>query len=117
MNSGLYAFAGASATATAAACANRLLDPMTNVSKVYFGLSLVRPGRGWPAGPAGGAGRAGWRTGVIPLRADGTAPLPWRACADPFAGSDPGPRVPGRAPGKPPADGDVPAGNGLGSGR
>ena len=26
--------------------ANRLLDPMTNVSKVYFGLSLVWPGRG-----------------------------------------------------------------------
>ena len=39
MNSGLYALAGASATATAAACANRLDDPMTNVSKVYFGFS------------------------------------------------------------------------------
>ena len=39
MNSGLYALAGASATATAAACANRLLEPMTNVSKVYLGLS------------------------------------------------------------------------------
>ena len=31
--------AGASATATAAACAKRLPAPMTNVSKVYFGLS------------------------------------------------------------------------------
>ena len=39
MNSGLYALAGASATATAAACANRLPEPMTNVSKVYFGFS------------------------------------------------------------------------------
>ena len=41
MNSGLYALAGASATATAAAWANRLLAPMTKVSKVYFGLSRV----------------------------------------------------------------------------
>ena len=40
-NSGLYARAGASATATAAACANRFDAPMTNVSKVYFSLSLV----------------------------------------------------------------------------
>src|SRR3954453_16229989 len=39
MNSGLYALAGASATATAAACANRLPEPITKVSKVYFGLS------------------------------------------------------------------------------
>src|SRR5829696_791132 len=48
MNSGLYAFAGASATATAAACANRLLEPMTKVSKVYFGFS--RAGSTRPAG-------------------------------------------------------------------
>jgi hypothetical protein len=41
MNSGLYAFAGASATATAAAWAKRLLEPMTKVSNVYFGLSLA----------------------------------------------------------------------------
>ena len=34
MNSGLYARAGASAIATAAAWANRLDAPMTNVSKV-----------------------------------------------------------------------------------
>src|ERR1700761_4159923 len=40
MNSGLYALAGASATATAAACANRLLEPMTKVSKRYLGFSL-----------------------------------------------------------------------------
>src|SRR3954468_3326315 len=48
MNSGLYAFAGDSATATDAAWANRLDEPMTNVSNVYFGLSrlpAVSPGR------------------------------------------------------------------------
>ena len=33
MNSGLYALAGASATALAAACANRFEEPITNVSK------------------------------------------------------------------------------------
>ncbi len=43
MNSGLYAFAGDSATATAAACANRLDEPMTNVSNVYFGFSRLPP--------------------------------------------------------------------------
>ena len=32
-NNGLYAVAGASATASAAACANLLLSPTTNVSK------------------------------------------------------------------------------------
>src|SRR5580704_15466034 len=48
MNRGLYALAGASATATAAACANRLLDPMTNVSNVYLGLSRAWVGRGVP---------------------------------------------------------------------
>ena len=43
MKSGLYAWAGASATASAAACANRLDDPITNRSNVYFGF---RPGLG-----------------------------------------------------------------------
>src|SRR2546421_7713678 len=41
MNSGLYALAGDSATATLAACANRLDEPMTKVSNVYFGLSRL----------------------------------------------------------------------------
>src|SRR4029450_13546928 len=49
MNSGLYAFAGDSATATAAACANRFDEPMTNVSNMYLGLrrfpSLAGRGR------------------------------------------------------------------------
>src|SRR5919198_1061896 len=39
MKSGLYACAGASATASAAACANRFEEPITNESKVYFALS------------------------------------------------------------------------------
>src|SRR4029453_1963518 len=43
MNSGLYAFAGDSATATEAACANRFDEPMTNVSNVYLGLSRLPP--------------------------------------------------------------------------
>src|SRR5262245_20613678 len=39
MNSGLYAWAGASATASAAAWAKRFDEPMTKRSNVYFGLS------------------------------------------------------------------------------
>src|SRR5215210_66776 len=39
MKRGLYAWAGASATASAAACAKRLDEPMTNESNVYFGFS------------------------------------------------------------------------------
>ena len=39
MKSGLYAWAGASATASAAACAKRFDEPMMNVSNVYFWLS------------------------------------------------------------------------------
>src|SRR3954449_2858311 len=38
MKSGLYAWAGASATASAAACAKRFDEPITNRSKVYFGF-------------------------------------------------------------------------------
>src|SRR5579862_7983131 len=38
MKSGLYACAGASATASAAACAKRFDDPITNESNVYFRL-------------------------------------------------------------------------------
>src|SRR5690606_11863072 len=65
MNNGLYAFAGASATATAAAWANRLLAPMTKVSKVYFALSragslddrLGRLSHRWCAGSGLGSGR------------------------------------------------------------
>src|SRR6476659_853379 len=45
MKSGLYAWAGASATASAAACAKRFEEPITNESNVYFGFMF------WP--PAG----------------------------------------------------------------
>src|SRR6266540_6032812 len=38
MKSGLYACAGASATASAAACAKRFDEPITNRSKVYLGF-------------------------------------------------------------------------------
>ena len=57
MNSGLYAFAGDSATATDAAWANRLDEPMTKVSNVYFGLSRLPPVR--PRASARCAGRRG----------------------------------------------------------
>ena len=47
MNNGLYERAGPSATASAAAWANRLLEPATKVSKVYFGLRrLLSASRG-----------------------------------------------------------------------
>ena len=45
MNSGLYACAGASATASAAACAKRLDEPMTKESNVYFALKPPLSGR------------------------------------------------------------------------
>ena len=48
MKSGLYACAGASATASAAACAKRLDEPMTKESKVYFVLKPPLSGLlGW----------------------------------------------------------------------
>src|SRR5215211_9055599 len=52
MNSVLYDLAGASATATAAAWANRFDEPMTNRSKVYLGVSRGRSatGRGTTGG-------------------------------------------------------------------
>src|SRR6266508_1106372 len=43
MKSGLYACAGASATARAAACANRFDEPITNRSNVYFGFMPESP--------------------------------------------------------------------------
>src|SRR3954453_16525984 len=66
MNSGLYARAGASATATAAAWANRLLLPMTKLSKTYleFRPGWAGPprageeGRGAAAAPPAGGGGA-----------------------------------------------------------
>ena len=79
MNSGLYAFAGDSATATAAAWANRLDEPMTNVSNVYFGLSRLPPSRRSPAEPAVGAGRCLAGPRVPTARGCGAAPRSHRA--------------------------------------
>ena len=81
MNSGLYALAGASATATAAAWANRLLEPMTKVSNRYCGLSRVgslsrgRRARGrCPGRPAAaGAARARRRRPATASRSSGAA--------------------------------------------
>src|SRR5215472_12147016 len=64
MKSGLYACAGASATASAAACAKRFDEPITNESKVYFGFiapvgelsSLARRGGGATVGRVSGRG-------------------------------------------------------------
>src|SRR6266571_4533807 len=59
MKSGLYACAGASATARAAACAKRFDEPITKRSKVYFGFipaSTAPPER--PFGASAGAGVA-----------------------------------------------------------
>src|SRR3954465_5532176 len=65
MNSGLYAWAGASATASAAACAKRFDDPITKESKVYFGFQPT------PAGSARGGSTASGRCGPAPVRLDG----------------------------------------------
>src|SRR6185503_5189027 len=63
MKSGLYACAGASATASAAACAKRFDEPITKLSNVYFGLapscgSAVATGRGLAAASAGSGSSA-----------------------------------------------------------
>src|SRR3954469_17556126 len=62
MKSGLYACAGASATASAAACAKRFDEPITNRSNVYLGfipasLAGAADGRGF-ASAAAGLGRS-----------------------------------------------------------
>src|SRR3954447_14099516 len=58
MKSGLYACAGASATASAAACAKRFDEPITNRSNVYLGfipasLAGAADGRGFASAAAG----------------------------------------------------------------
>src|SRR5215211_1923045 len=69
MNSGLYACAGASAIASAAACAKRFEEPITNESNVYLGLIPAASGRGSGGGVSvaapltAGAGTAGGATG------------------------------------------------------
>src|SRR5438034_8304910 len=56
MKSGLYACAGASATASAAACAKRFDEPITKESNVYFGLIPPGSGRGSGGGSTAGGG-------------------------------------------------------------
>src|SRR5690606_16567087 len=63
MNNGLYARDGASATATAAAWANRFDAPMTKVSNVYFSFSFVFDVWGW-AGAVYGCPAVGWPVNV-----------------------------------------------------
>src|SRR5215210_2348948 len=57
MKSGLYAWAGASATASAAAWAKRFEEPITNESKVYFAFSPTLCGsrRCWASAAAAGS--------------------------------------------------------------
>src|SRR5579862_1064231 len=74
MKSGLYACAGDSATASAAAWANRFDEPITNESNVYFGLIPTTSGRvvgstgsAWTAagpgdGTAAASGGSAWST-------------------------------------------------------
>src|SRR5712691_11391921 len=59
MNSGLYACAGASATASAAAWAKRFEEPITKESNVYRGLIPPGSGRGSGGGSVAGGG-TGW---------------------------------------------------------
>src|SRR5213080_4894901 len=58
MKSGLYACAGASATARAAACAKRFDEPITKRSNVYFGFipESTAPLADRPFGASAGAG-------------------------------------------------------------
>ncbi len=82
MKSGLYARAGASATATAAACANLFEAPMTNVSKLYFSFSRVCEGDGlagrvygrFPLGVAPAAVFAVLKVGQISVTAASASP-------------------------------------------
>src|SRR5438552_4767789 len=61
MKSGLYAWAGASATASAAAWAKRFEEPITNRSKVYFGFT---PPPSWPVPTRRGGSRVAGDSGA-----------------------------------------------------
>src|SRR5437868_6578427 len=95
MNNGLYALAGCSATATAAACANRFDEPITNVSNVYFGLRRAcsdapEPCPPPPEEPEPVLGPPGAPDAPGPLPV-GPGPLP--PGPGPPLGPGPGPRV------------------------
>src|SRR3954467_13422054 len=65
MKSGLYACAGASATASAAAWAKRFDEPITKESNVYLGLIPPGSAAGSGGGRAGGAGGRGGGGGGV----------------------------------------------------
>src|SRR5437868_852794 len=78
MKSGLYAWAGASATASAAACAKRFDEPMTNESKVYFELRPLSVCLRGGAAEAAAVSR-GWSATVRRMRR--SCPVASRAAA------------------------------------
>src|SRR5579884_3218751 len=73
MKSGLYAWAGASATASAAACAKRFDDPITKESNVYFGLMPAISLRG---ATSSGSGVTAVGTACAPAGGDGGTASP-----------------------------------------
>ena len=71
MKSGLYACAGASATASAAAWAKRFDEPITKESNVYFALKPPlsgRPDRRWTMGTTPSDPIVGLRRGFCVVR-------------------------------------------------
>ena len=110
MNSGLYARAGASATATAAAWLNRFDAPITKVSKMYFSFS-----RDCDRGPATsppdcevGAGEVyDAQSGPAPRASSAVAGAPDPGCS---AAGGPGSAGASAAANIPPSAGKPPAG-------
>src|SRR5882724_6788531 len=70
MKRGLYACAGASATASAAAWANRLDEPITKRSNVYFGF--IPESTAPPARPFGASAGAGVSAGTLSVTESAT---------------------------------------------
>src|SRR5437773_6691720 len=70
MKSGLYACAGASATARAAACAKRFDEPITKRSKVYFGF--IPASTAPPERPFGASAGAGVSAGILSVTESAT---------------------------------------------
>src|SRR5690606_30001566 len=101
MNNGLYALAGDSATAMAAAWANRLDGPITNVSNWYLGLSRLPPDCTTQRSPRPGPLSLGSirprpgpirpRSGRPRSRAGGTGPAPGGGPATPLGSAWAGP--------------------------
>src|SRR5690606_37247993 len=104
MNSGLYALAGDSATAMAAACANRLEGPITKVSNRYLGLSRLPPDCTTQRSPRPGPlslGSTRPRLGPIRPRSGRPRSRAGGIGAGPVAPADSGEANPGSAGGTP----------------